>query len=158
MLDGDISTPFWYRYPWDSSPRVHLRCSRPTDCPARHRAYEPLPRLKECSIRLGRKKGYSLRSLARSTALQLTRGVEKKKPPAVSFSSLPWEIRLRILWFTNLRPRGTFLKSTDHELETIHVNRGRFAHEIGFRRGFRTCCLDCSFTKPHCSCPLNFAS
>ncbi|CAI6071892.1 unnamed protein product, partial [Clonostachys chloroleuca] len=89
----------------------------------------PLPRLKECSIRLGRKKGYSLRSHSRSTALQLTRGVEQKKPPVVSFSSLPRELRLRILWFTNLGPGGTFLKSTDHELETIHVNRGRFAQQ-----------------------------
>ncbi|VUC29460.1 unnamed protein product [Clonostachys rosea] len=119
---------------------------------------ESLPRLRECSIRLGRKKDYSLRSLAQSTALQLTRGIEEKKPPAMSFSALPREIRLRILWFTNLGPGGTFLKGTHHELETIHVDDGRFVHDITSGRGFRTCCLDCSFTKLHCSCELCFAS
>ncbi|CAG9982763.1 unnamed protein product [Clonostachys byssicola] len=131
------------------------------DLDTAQRVVEPmssLPRLRECSIRLGRSKEYSLRSLAQSTALELTRGVERKKPPTLSFSSLPQEIRLRILWFTNLGPGGTFLKGTHDELETIHVVRGRFAHEIGYRRGLRTCCLDCSFTKLHCSCPLNFAS
>ncbi|CAH0031616.1 unnamed protein product [Clonostachys rhizophaga] len=132
------------------------------DLETAHRVIEPmssLPRLRECIMRLGRKKDYSLRSLAESTAHQLTRGVEKKKrPPSMSFSFLPREIRLQILWFTNLGPGGTFLKGTHHELEIIHVDRGRFAHEIGYRRGFRTCCLDCSFTKLHCSCPLNYAS
>ncbi|VUC32034.1 unnamed protein product [Clonostachys rosea] len=123
------------------------------------RPLKSLPRLRECSIRLGRRVDYTLRSLAESTALGLTteETEEKQTVSKFTFSSLPREIRLRILEFTNLGPGGSYLS----DFSPIRFTAGKYNHEVGawnMRSAVRTCCTKCSFTKLHCSCPLNYAS
>ncbi|VUC28007.1 unnamed protein product [Clonostachys rosea] len=88
-----------------------------------------VPRLRDCTVRLGRKVDYALRSLAQSTALELTQEATQVKTPTSGspvfpFFSLPREIRLHILRLTNLGPGGSF----PEELDNISIKNGKFNH------------------------------
>ncbi|CAH0022767.1 unnamed protein product [Clonostachys rhizophaga] len=118
-----------------------------------------LPRLNECTIRLGRNQDAALRSLARSAAIRLTEDLCPPSSAAVSsffpFQSLPPELRLRVLGFTNLGPNGSFRP----EWSDIAVKNGRFEQAICSSLAVeRECCLSCSFTRLDCCCPLRSAS
>ncbi|VUC25669.1 unnamed protein product [Clonostachys rosea] len=118
-----------------------------------------LPRLIECTIRLGRNQDAALRSLALSAATRLTEDLCPPRSAAASsffpFQSLPTELRLRVLGFTNLGPNGSFRP----EWSDIAVKNGRFEQAIRSSLAVeRECCLCCSFTRLDCCCPLRSAS
>ncbi|VUC23554.1 unnamed protein product [Clonostachys rosea] len=112
---------------------------------------QDLPKLKSCAIRLGRQRDTHLLSLARSTVSQPV-GEESPFP----FLRLPQEVRLQVFEYTNLGSHGSFKSKWDD----ITVKHGKFdqgysGRSVNYRR---TCCLDCSFTKMDCICPLNYSS
>ncbi|CAH0052419.1 unnamed protein product [Clonostachys solani] len=114
--------------------------------------------LKSCAIRLGRRRDARLRSLARSTAANLTASQPESEESPFPFLLLPHEVRLRVLSYTNLGPHGPFKP----EWSDITIKRGKFSQSypkddrsLVYRRA---CCLDCSFTKLDCTCPLNYSS
>ncbi|KAK7217034.1 hypothetical protein V2G26_005037 [Clonostachys chloroleuca] len=119
---------------------------------------QALPQLKSCAIRLGRHRDAQLRSLARSTAAILTVGQPEGEDSSFPFFSLPHEVRLHVLSYTNLGQNGPFKP----EWSDITIKRGKFNQSypkddrsLNYRRA---CCLDCSFTKLDCICSLNYAA
>jgi hypothetical protein len=122
------------------------------------RPLEKIPRLKSCGIRLGRNRNDELRSLARTTSLKLTAANQPAEHSSsrISFSSLPLEIRLRILEFTHLGKEGSFSRSYTKlviEKRTL-VQREGPPNKI-LRK---MCCNACNFTKKDCCCPLRYAA
>ncbi|CAH0059075.1 unnamed protein product [Clonostachys solani] len=120
-------------------------------------ALDSIPRLKECIIRLGRKPNHALQSIATETATRVAAKSSISQP--FHYFGLPQEVRLRILWYTNLGLGGSFLPSQ----KSLHVVNGkldqRFASSgMHTSDAVRSCCLQCSFTKLHCSCPLKYAA
>lgn len=120
-----------------------------------------LPQLQECTIRLGRHHDQSLRSLARLAATRLTNSDPADSPgenasSCFRFGFLPPEIRHKILRYTDLGPDGSYRP----QWKDIVVKRGRFDQTLGLTTSLirRDCCLNCSFTKLDCSCPLQYAS
>ncbi|CAG9978474.1 unnamed protein product [Clonostachys byssicola] len=119
---------------------------------------QALPQLKSCAIRLGRRRDTDLRSLARSTAASLTAVQHEGEDSSFPFFLLPHEVRLHILSYTNLGQHGSFKP----EWSDITIKRGKFSQRypkdersLSYRRA---CCLDCSFTKLDCICPLNYSA
>src|SRR5262249_40196883 len=116
------------------------------------KAFAALPVLKECTIRLGRRRNNDLRSLARDTSLRMTRAFVPK--PHFPYERLPQELRLRILDFTHLRAHGAYhdrykpLRIEQSKLvkgNVIHVHRP-------------ICCSKCTETFADCCCPTTRAS
>ena len=99
-----------------------------------------LPRLKACTIRLGRPHNQELSSLAAKTSLRMTGGFIPEQ--WFPFESLPKEIRLRVLHFTHIGSSGTYY----HKYEHIAVENGKLA------TGTKLCCSACTETYRDCCC------
>jgi hypothetical protein len=130
------------------------------DIDTAERVVKPLfgiPRLKSCTIRLGRRRDEKLRSLARVTSLKLTDTYQHAGPGSsrISFASLPPEIRLRILRFTHLGEWGSF--SGKHT--GLLIEEQTLVQRVGpARKPLKMCCHCCSFTKKDCCCPVRYAA
>ncbi|CAH0047077.1 unnamed protein product, partial [Clonostachys solani] len=139
--------------------RLHLEfIADVRDLPTAKRLAEPLgslPRLQGCIVRFGRKPNHTLSSLARSIASRLTHKTEE----AATSGRTGRSAFIYILKHTNIGPWGSFLP----ELDAIHVMNKTFDQRYtlagkGSIIPVRRCCHYCSFTKLHCSCPLNYAA
>lgn len=119
---------------------------------------ESLPQLKSCAIRLGRSRNNELRTLARTTSLQLTATSQPTEQPSAgkSIMDLPPEIRLRILDYTHLGKEGDF--SQKHK--NLQVEGGTLCVRTDRRQLIlrKMCCNECNFTKLDCCCPLRYAA
>ncbi|CAH0034449.1 unnamed protein product [Clonostachys rhizophaga] len=115
-----------------------------------------LPRLKQCTIQLGRQHDSDLTSLARSTILRLTGGVQhlESSSSPFPFLSLPTEIRLLILKFANLAPESS-IANDDIIVTKNHID---FRLSLSYFNASGKCGCRCAFNRRHCSCQTYYAS
>lgn len=115
-----------------------------------------LPRLKQCTIQLGRQHDSDLTSLARSTILRLTGGVQhlESSSSPFPFLSLPTEIRLLILKFANLVPQSS---NADDNI-IITKNHFDVRLSLSYFHAYGKCRCRCAFNRRHCSCQTYYAS
>ncbi len=111
------------------------------------------PRLKKCTIRLGRPdlslpNALSLRSIARDVSLKMTgEFIPQKK---FSWEKLPRELRLQILNYTHLGAFGNHLP----KFSPIRILDNKLHGDYFIAK----CCKRCTFTFADCCCPTIHAS
>ncbi|PPR00207.1 hypothetical protein CVT26_009074 [Gymnopilus dilepis] len=109
-----------------------------------------LPKVTECSIRLGQSPAMEWRQLAEETALLLT------GRPLVSpfrFSDLPKELQKEILSHTELV--SPYILQGSSDLYTEDCAQATF---IPFEKGDVDCCLQCTDAAEACCCSVNHAA
>lgn len=111
-----------------------------------------LPRLKDCNIRLGRKKNLELELLSRTTSALMTNTVQPKS--SFPFNRLPPELGLRILSFTDLVSQEPYHKFFNR----VVINYGRLLNSNTFNAKATLCCSACEDTGKDCCCPSLYAS
>ena len=107
-----------------------------------------LPRLKKCTIRLGRQRNSALEDIARQACSQAMGHSTQTIP--FRFFDLPRELRLRILEFTDL--------GVKHKDESICIVNGKRINKVSQRNQHRTCCWRCNDTRDNCCCPTVYAA
>jgi len=110
-----------------------------------------LPRLQQCTIRLGRERNNEIRALAERVSFQATGTFVPRS--GFPFERLPRELRWRILSFTHLTAPGTYHSDWD----IFRIKGGKFSGR-GFYSNPTTCCWKCTDTFADCCCPKSYAS
>lgn len=110
-----------------------------------------LPHLKECTLRFKQTKNSGLAQLASTTSRQLT----EVSPSSFHFQKLPAELRVKILQYTHLTPRGKF-QSRDNVFSI--QEKKWFRNTLSGGRTYLgkpgNCCWSCVPVRHlNCACP-----
>src|SRR3569833_1276093 len=126
-----------------------------------------LPRLRECTLRLGRRKEYyDLATLARETSVTMTKRHEdvcpQGPPSALGFADLPRELRLQILEYTDLdsrlRNRRVEPRDANRLPPILKIVSGRLILGHPWKLFNDICCWKCTPSFKDCCCPTAHAS
>jgi len=111
-----------------------------------------LPRLKTCTIRLGRSKNPILTSISRTVSQKMTQDFIAQGP--FPFQNLPRELRLQILDHTHLGRLGIY----HPKFSSFRVENNKLIHGQSEKFGRPICCSKCTHTFADCCCPTAYSS
>ena len=108
-----------------------------------------LPRLRKCTVRLGRCRNTDLATIARQACSQAM-GHSTHIDQPFRFFGLPIELRRHVLALTDL--------TVCNQIQTIRISDGKGRIRASQRSYRTTCCWRCNDTRDNCCCPTVYAS